>query len=111
MDRYDIPGYEFVGSVDISIAKADQEGVVLFLIDSDGDLGVLWAQGCVCCGTMNDDLVPDQVCTVINLEETAREIHEAVVASDAKDIPALRAMIIEAQKRMDWTRTVKAVQA
>lgn len=111
MDRYDIPGYEFIGSVDISIESADQEGVVLFLIDSDGDLGVLWAQGCTCCSTMQDDLDPDQVCVVTDLEATAREIHEAVVASDAKDIPALRAMIIEAQKRMDWTRVVKAVQA
>lgn len=107
MDKYDIPGYEFVGSVDISIEKADQEGVVLFLIDSDGDLGVLWAQGCVCCGTMQDDLDPDQVCTVINLEETAREIHEAVVASDAKDIPALRAMIIAAQDRMRGARAIE----
>lgn len=111
MDRYDIPGYEFVGSVNISIESADQEGVILFLWDKEVGLGILWAGGCTCCGDMMSQLVPDEVRVVEDLEATAREVYEAVDASDERNIADLRAMIIEAQKRMDWTRVVKAVQA
>lgn len=107
MDKYDIPGYEFVGSVDISIEKADQEGVVLFLWDKEVGLGVLWAQGCVCCGDMKSYLVPDEVRVVEDLEATAREIHEAVVASDERNIADLRAMIIAAQDRMRGARAIE----
>lgn len=115
---YKIPGFEFIGSVDITQERYDRAGIAMFLWAEDGSgLYSLEATGCGCgsCGSCNcgmyDAMVPEYAELVEDLEEKARELHADVVASDNPDIPALRAMIIEAQKRMDWTRVVKAVQA
>jgi len=107
MSEYKIPGYAVLGDVDITQERYDLAGVAMLAVKDDtSELYVLKATGCGCgsrsyCNcAMYDEMTPENMELVEDLEATARELYDDVTSADEPDVPALRAMIIAAQERL-----------
>ncbi|AVP41429.1 hypothetical protein SEA_YARA_95 [Streptomyces phage Yara] len=98
---YSIPGYEVIGEIDLSIEDMDSEAVALLLWDDETGLGLLWAQGCTCCGDMMDQLVPSEARVVEDLMATAQELYDAAsVADDEEAVDNVRESLRAAVAKM-----------
>lgn len=110
MSDYTIPGYTVLGDIDITQEKYDLAGVAMLVIkDETGELFSLTATGCGCgsnswcsCG-MYEEMVPENMKLVTDLEATARELYDDAINSDDPDVPALRAMIVKAIELTGYT--------
>lgn len=118
MSDYTIPGFTVLGEVDITQENYDLAGVaMLVLSDNTSNLFVLYATGCGCgsnsfCNCdMYAAMVPDNMELVTDLQATARRLYDDVVASDAPDVPALRAMLVRAISATGYAGPVMAIES
>lgn len=73
--NYTITGFTTLGEVTLNNEKYDSEAVALILWSNTTGLHLLQAQGCTCCGDMDEDITPENAEQVDSLEQLATKLY------------------------------------